>query len=58
LTAGEIELNDSDKGKSNGVLYPAAQLVINKEGQIGACTPGTVYGMCGNADTQLIISSD
>ena len=23
---------------------------------IGACTPGTVYGMCGNADTQLIIS--
>ena len=25
---------------------------------IGACTPGTVYGMCGNADTQLIISTD
>jgi plastocyanin len=23
---------------------------------IGACTPGTVYGMCGNADSQLIIS--
>jgi hypothetical protein len=34
LTAGEIEINDSDKDKSNGVLYPAAQLVINKEGQI------------------------
>jgi hypothetical protein len=34
LTAGEIEINDSDKNKSNGVLYPAAQLVINKEGQI------------------------
>jgi len=34
LTAGEIEINDSDKAKSNGVLYPAAQLVINKEGQI------------------------
>jgi hypothetical protein len=34
LTAGEIEINDSDKDKSNGVLYPAAQLVINKEGQV------------------------
>lgn len=34
LTAGEIEINDSDKDKSIGVLYPAAQLVINKEGQL------------------------
>jgi hypothetical protein len=34
LTAGEIEINDSDKNKSEGVLYPAAQLVINKEGQL------------------------
>jgi hypothetical protein len=34
LTAGEIDLNDSDKGKSAGVLYPAAQLIINKDGQL------------------------
>jgi hypothetical protein len=34
LTAGEIEINDSDKNASGGVLYPAAQLVINKEGQL------------------------
>ena len=34
LTAGEIEINDKDKGKSTGVLYPAAQLAINKEGQL------------------------
>lgn len=34
LTAGEIEINDSDKGKSSGILYPAAQLVINKQGQL------------------------
>jgi hypothetical protein len=34
LTAGEFNLNDSDKGKSAGVLYPAAQLIINKEGQL------------------------
>jgi len=34
LTAGEIEINDSDKNKSSGFIYPAAQLVINKEGQL------------------------
>jgi hypothetical protein len=34
LTAGEFENNDSDKDKSNGVLYPAAQVVINKEGEV------------------------
>jgi len=34
LTAGEFDLNDSDKNKSSGVLYPAAQLVINKDGQL------------------------
>jgi hypothetical protein len=34
LTAGEIDINDADKDKSGGVLYPAAQLVINKEGQL------------------------
>ena len=34
LTAGEFEINDSDKDKSAGFLYPAAQLVINKEGQL------------------------
>jgi hypothetical protein len=34
LTAGEFDLNDKDKSKATGVLYPAAQLVINKEGQL------------------------
>src|SRR5215469_13419189 len=34
LTAGEFDLNDSDKKKNTGVLFPAAQLVINKEGQL------------------------
>lgn len=34
LTAGELDLNESDKSKSTGVLYPAAQLVIDKEGQL------------------------
>jgi hypothetical protein len=34
LTAGEIELNDTDKSKSTGVMYPAAQLVIDQQGQL------------------------
>jgi hypothetical protein len=34
LTAGEFDLHDSDKSKSTGVLYPAAQLIINKKGEL------------------------
>jgi len=34
LTAGEININDSDKDKSGGVLFPAAQLIVNKEGEL------------------------
>jgi hypothetical protein len=34
LTAGIVEVNDQDKSKSAGVLYPAAQLVIDKQGEL------------------------
>ena len=34
LTAGVIELNTQDKSKSTGQLYPAAQLILDKEGQL------------------------
>ena len=34
LTAGEINLNDNDKSKSSGVLFPAAQLIVNNEGEL------------------------
>ena len=34
LTAGEIDINDQDKSKSGGVLYPAAQFTINKDGEL------------------------
>jgi hypothetical protein len=34
LTAGIFDLNDQDKKKSVGVLYPEAQLVIDKEGEL------------------------
>ena len=34
LTGGELDLNDSDRKQSKGVLYPAAKLAIDKEGQL------------------------
>ena len=34
LTAGEIDLNATDKSKDTGVLFPAAQLIIDKEGKL------------------------
>jgi hypothetical protein len=34
LTAGILELNDQDKSKSTGSLFPAAQLVLNKDGKL------------------------
>ena len=34
LTAGMIDINDSDNSKSTGVLYPAAQFGIDDNGQI------------------------
>jgi hypothetical protein len=34
LTAGIIEINDQDKSKSTGMVYPEAQLILNKEGQL------------------------
>lgn len=33
LTAGELGINDSDKHKGNCLLYPEAQLALDKEGQ-------------------------
>jgi hypothetical protein len=34
LTAGIIEINEQDKSKSTGTLYPAAQLILDKQGQL------------------------
>lgn len=34
MTAGEFDLNDTDKHKSTGVVYPATQLIIDKQGQL------------------------
>jgi len=34
LTAGILDINDQGKSKSTGVLYPAAQLVLDKQGEL------------------------
>ena len=34
LTAGEFDVNDTDKSKSTGVLYLAAELAIDKQGEL------------------------
>jgi hypothetical protein len=34
LTGGEFDINDTDKSKSTGVLYPECQLAIDKQGQL------------------------
>lgn len=34
LTAGTFDINTQDKSKSTGMLYPAAQLIIDKQGQL------------------------
>jgi hypothetical protein len=34
LTAGEINFDDKDKSKNGGTLLPAAQLIVNKEGEL------------------------
>ena len=34
LTAGEFDINDADKSKSTGVLYPEAELVMDKQGEL------------------------
>ena len=34
LTAGEININEKEKDKSGGFIYPATQLIVNKEGEL------------------------
>jgi hypothetical protein len=34
LSGGEIDLNDQDRSKSTGVLFPAAMLSIDKQGRL------------------------
>jgi len=34
LTAGVLDINDQDKSKSTGQVYPLAQLVVDKEGKL------------------------
>jgi hypothetical protein len=45
LTAGEFDLDDTDKSKSTGVLYPAAEFVIDKQGELQINLIGNPYNL-------------
>ena len=45
LTAGEFDLNDADKSKSTGKLYTAAELVIDKQGELQMNLIGNPYNL-------------
>ena len=45
LTAGEFDLDDTDKSKSKGVLYPAAEFVIDKQGELEINLIGNPYNL-------------
>jgi hypothetical protein len=34
LSGGEIDIDEKDKKKSSGSVYPRAQLILDKEGQL------------------------
>ena len=50
LTAGEFDLNDTDKSKSTGKLYPAAELVIDKQGELQMNLIGNPWNLVGVID--------
>src|SRR5664279_575031 len=50
LTMGEFQLNSQDKNKSTGTLAPAAQLIINKEGQLQIELNQNAWRMAGIID--------
>ena len=50
LTAGEFDLNDTDKSKSTGVLYPAAELVMDKQGELQMNLIGNPWNLVGVID--------
>jgi hypothetical protein len=52
LTAGEFDLNDTDKSKSTGVLYPAAEFEIDKQGELQINLLGNPWQLANVIDWQ------
>ena len=50
LTGGEVTLDDEDKSKSTGVLYPAAELVVDSKGQLQMNLIGSPWKLNGILD--------
>ncbi|MGD0789838.1 MAG: hypothetical protein ABR898_17830 [Terracidiphilus sp.] len=45
LAIGEFDLNDTDKSKSTGFLYPASKLVIDKQGEFHYDLAGSPWAL-------------
>ena len=52
LTAGEFDVNDTDKSKSTGVLYPAAELVIDTQGELQMNLIGNPFNLVDVIDSK------
>jgi hypothetical protein len=60
-----VDFGDSSPFDPSGTIMGGSDrpitVVAKKAGcyryTVGACTPGTIYGMCGNSDLDLIITS-
>ena len=60
-----VDFGDSSPFDPSGTIMGGSDrpitVVAKKAGcykyTVGACTPGTIYGMCGNSDLELIVSS-
>jgi hypothetical protein len=60
-----VDFADSSPFDPSGTIMGGSDrpitVVAKKAGcykySLGACTPGTVYGMCGNSDLELIVTS-
>ncbi|MGB9431057.1 MAG: hypothetical protein WBQ89_02340 [Candidatus Acidiferrum sp.] len=60
-----VDFGDSSPFDPSGTIMGGSDrpitVVAKKAGcfkyTVGACTPGTIYGMCGNSDLELIVTS-
>jgi hypothetical protein len=52
LTAGEIDVNATDKSKSTGVFYPEAEFTIDKQGELQINLVGNPWNLVDVVDYQ------
>ena len=56
LAVGEFDLNDTDRAKSTGFLYPASKLVIDAQGEFHYNLAGDPWSLVNVLDSQGILA--